>query len=99
MLPIPLRFSEDEYIPAASLNPLLCVPYPLDPVEENVLVRLNSWALEEFEYAVDAVDAFEGCRFVPIVFVEYSDCVCRSKWRNDITIVRQEVLIGGAQNV
>ena len=30
-----------------------------------VLVRLNnSKAPDEFEYAVETVDAFEGCRFV-----------------------------------
>jgi hypothetical protein len=47
-------------MPAASLSPLLCPAYPLDAVDEIVLVRLNSYAPDEFEYAVDAVDAFEG---------------------------------------
>jgi len=50
-------------MPAASLIPRLC-PYPLDAEEESVLVRLSSNALDEFEYAVDAVDALEGARFV-----------------------------------
>lgn len=51
-------------MPVASLTPRLCPKYPLEAVEERVLVRLSSKAPEEFEYDVDAVEAFEGCRFV-----------------------------------
>jgi len=32
-------------------------------VDDNVLVRLNSNAPEEVEYAVDMEEAFEGWRF------------------------------------
>lgn len=53
----------DEDMPVASLSPRVCPAYPLDAVEERVLVRLNSNAPDEFEYAVDTVEAFEGCRF------------------------------------
>lgn len=49
---------------AASLSPRLCPAYPLDASEESVLVRLSSNAPEEFEYAVEAVEAFEGWRLV-----------------------------------
>lgn len=47
-------------MPVASLTPRLCPEYPLEAVEESVLVRLSSKAPEEFEYAVEAVEAFEG---------------------------------------
>ena len=50
-------------MPVASLSPRLCPAYPLDAVDESVLVRLNLNAPDEFEYAVDTVEAFEGCRF------------------------------------
>lgn len=50
-------------MPVASLIPLLCPEYPLDAVDESVLVRLSSKAPEEFEYAVEVVEAFEGWRF------------------------------------
>ena len=58
------------------------MPYPLDAVEERVLVRLNSNAPDEFEYAVDAVEAFEYCRFV--VEEHSMDGVGRRLWRYDI---------------
>jgi hypothetical protein len=51
-------------MPVASLTPLLCPEYPLEAVDESVLVRLSSKAPEELEYAVEAVEAFEGCRLV-----------------------------------
>jgi hypothetical protein len=51
-------------IPVASLSPRLWMAYPLDAVDESVLVRLNSNVPDEFEYAVDTVEAFEGWRFV-----------------------------------
>lgn len=54
----------DEDIPIDSLSPRVCLAYPLDVVEERVLVRLSSNVPDEFEYAVDTVEAFEGCRFV-----------------------------------
>ena len=47
-------------MPAASLSPRLCPAYPLDVVDESVLVRLSSNAPEELEYAVDIVEAFDG---------------------------------------
>jgi hypothetical protein len=46
-------------MPVASLVPRLCA-YPLDAVDDNVLVRLNSNAPDEFEYADDEVEAFES---------------------------------------
>lgn len=51
-------------MPVASLIPLLCPEYPLDAVDEIVLVRLSSKAPEEFEYVEEAVEAFEGWRLV-----------------------------------
>lgn len=51
-------------MPVASLSPLLCPAYPLEAVDESVLVRLSSKAPEEFEYAEETVDAFEGWRLV-----------------------------------
>ena len=51
-------------MPAASLSPRLCPPYALEFVEESVLVRLSSKAPEEFEYAVETVDAFDGWRLL-----------------------------------
>lgn len=47
-------------MPVASLSPRLCPAYPLDVVDESVLVRLSSNAPDELEYAVDIVDAFDG---------------------------------------
>lgn len=53
-----------------------------------MLVRLSSYALEEFEYAVDAEEAFEGWRFV----VEYSAMwVCWRGWRYDMPMSGKEV--------
>jgi hypothetical protein len=37
--------------------------YPLEAVDDSVLVLLSSKAPDEFEYPEDAVDAFEGCLF------------------------------------
>lgn len=51
-------------MPVASLTPRLCPEYPLEAVEEMVLVRLSSRCPDELEYAVEAVEAFDGCRFV-----------------------------------
>lgn len=48
----------------ASLIPRLCPEYPLDAVDESVLVRLSSKAPDEFEYAVETVEALEGWRTV-----------------------------------
>jgi hypothetical protein len=42
----------------------LWLAYPLEAVDERVLVRLSSNAPEKFEYAVDTVEVFEGCRLV-----------------------------------
>ncbi len=54
----------EEYVmTAASLIPRLCW-YPLEAVDESVLVRLSSNTPEEFEYADEAVEALEGWRFV-----------------------------------
>jgi hypothetical protein len=57
-------FAKVDDIPVASLRPRLWPAYPLETVDDNVLVRLSSNAPEELEYAVEAVDAFEGWRFV-----------------------------------
>ena len=51
-------------MPAASLSPRLWTPYVLEFVEDSVLVRLSSKAPDEFEYAVETVDAFEGWRLL-----------------------------------
>jgi hypothetical protein len=52
-------------MPVPSLSPRLWPAYPLDAIDEIVLVRLSANAPDEFEYAVDAVEeAFEGCRRV-----------------------------------
>jgi hypothetical protein len=48
-------------MPVASLSPRLWPAYALEFVEESVLVRLSSNAPDEFEYAVDTVDALESC--------------------------------------
>ncbi len=61
-------------IPVASLAPRLWL-YPLDAAEERVLVRLKSNTAEEFEYAVEAVEALDGCRFVEAAYSYV--CVCR----------------------
>lgn len=50
----------DRDMPVASLIPRLCAAYPLDAVDDSVLVRLNSNAPDEFEYADDTVEAFES---------------------------------------
>ena len=49
-------------MPVASLTPRLWPEYPLDALDESVLVRLRSKAPEELEYEVDTVDAFDGWR-------------------------------------
>jgi hypothetical protein len=51
-------------MPVASLKPLLWPMYPLEAVDDRVLVRLSSNTPEELEYTVEAVEAFEGWRFV-----------------------------------
>jgi hypothetical protein len=38
--------------------------YPLEAVDDRVLVRLSSNTPDELEYTVEAVEAFEGWRFV-----------------------------------
>jgi len=53
-------------MPVASLSPRLCPAYPLDAVDESVLVRLSSYAPDELDYAVDTVDAFDGWRLVDV---------------------------------
>lgn len=82
----PPLFAKAGDIPFTSLSPRLWLAYPLDTVEDSVLVRLSSKAPEEVEYAVEAVDAFEGWRFV----VEYSAVnVCWRGWRYDIPVSRK----------
>jgi hypothetical protein len=61
--PLRLFSMADGAMLVASLIPRLWL-YPLDAADESVLVRLSSKAPDEFEYIVEAVDAFEGCRFV-----------------------------------
>lgn len=75
----------------ASLTPRLCPAYPLEAVDESVLVLLSSKA-DEFEYADDAVDAFEGCRLD--VGKGSAVCVCRRVCRYDITASRYEISHG-----
>jgi hypothetical protein len=59
---MPLFSMLGDVMPVASLSPLLWPAYPLDPLEDNVLVLLNSNAPEECEYPDDAVEALEGSR-------------------------------------
>jgi hypothetical protein len=46
---------------AISLSPRLWLAYALELADESVLVRLSSNGPDEFEYAVDTVDALESC--------------------------------------
>jgi len=59
---MPLFSMPGDVMPAASLSPLLWPVYPLDAIEDSVLVLLNSNAPEECEYPDDAVEALEGSR-------------------------------------
>ena len=59
-LPRELPFSKVGDIAVASLSPRLWPAYVLELVEDSVLVRLSSNVPEEFEYAVDTVDALES---------------------------------------